>query len=253
MKIHIAYNILDWLNNKIKLSKKITNISEDFQNGFLFAELLYKTRQIPNLSIYYNTNKEKDIIHNFCFLTKNLLDMKIEFDEKSRNNIMNKSPYTAQIFLYKIRQVLDKKLISYDNLKFRNSNEIHNLYTSMMFKNNNEKYYRNHLNKLVSKGKEDELLSKTEKRFNALKQKFKKIDLNEDDYKIIKEDVKKFEVQDEMYNDIHSLENKRKHQISLSEANQLENFNKSMIGMNNIKKWEKDKTYKKVLYYSKAT
>ena len=170
----MADDILDWLNNKIKLSKNITNISEDFQNGFYFAELLYKTRQIPKLSIYYNSNKEKDIIHNFCFLTKNLLDMKIELDETNRNNIINKSPYTAQIFLYKIRQVLDKKLISYDNLKFKSSNEIHNLYTSMMFKNNNEKYYRNHLNKLQRKGKEDELLSNTEKRFNALKKNLKK-------------------------------------------------------------------------------
>jgi predicted nucleic acid-binding Zn-ribbon protein len=39
----------------------------------------------------------------------------------------------------------------------------------------------------------------------------------------------------------------------LTEINQLENFQKSMIGMNNIKKWERDKTYNKVLYYSKAT
>ena len=56
-----------------------------------------------------------------------------------------------------------------------------------------------------------------------------------------------------MHNDIHSLENKRKHQINLTEINQLENYKKSMIGMNNIKQWEKDKTYKKVFYYSKAT
>ena len=249
----MADDILDWLNNKIKLSKKITNISDDFQNGYLFAELLYKTRQIPNISIYKNSNQEKDIIHNFCFLSKNFLDMKIPLDEISRNNIMKKSPYTAQIYLYKIRQVLDKKLISYDNLRFRASNEIHNLYTGLMFKNDNEKYYKNHLNKLETKGKEDENLSNTEKRFLALRKKFKKLDLNKTDYKLIKEGVKELEYFDEKHNDIHSLENNRKKEISFTEANQIESYTQSMVRMRKLKKWEKDQEYKGVLYYSKAT
>ena len=249
----MAEDILDWLNNKIKLSKKITDISEDFQNGYLFAELLHKTRQIPNISIYKNSNLQKDIIHNFCFLSKNFLDMKIPLDELSRNNIMKKSPYTAQIYLYKIRQVLDKKLISYDNLKFRGSNEIHNLYTSLMFKNNNEQYYRNYLNKVERKGKEDENINETEKRFQILQKKFKKIDLNKEDYKLIKEGVKELEYFDEKHNEIQSFEKNRKRILSFSESTQLENFKKSMLGMKEIKNWEKDNLYRRVLFYSKAT
>ena len=59
--------LINWLNKEIVLSKIIKDIPMDFRNGYLFAELLHKTKLIPNLSIYLNSNKEKDIIHNFCF------------------------------------------------------------------------------------------------------------------------------------------------------------------------------------------
>ena len=44
--------LISWLNNEIRLSKKITNIPKDFNNGYLFAELLYKTKQLPSLKIF---------------------------------------------------------------------------------------------------------------------------------------------------------------------------------------------------------
>ena len=81
--------LINWLNNEIVLSKPIKDISIDFHNGYLFAELLYKTNQIPKLSLYKNTNNYKDIIFNFCHLQKNFMDMGIILDEKSRNEIIN--------------------------------------------------------------------------------------------------------------------------------------------------------------------
>ena len=38
----MAEQLKDWLNNEVKLSKKVDNINEDFHNGYLFAELLHK-------------------------------------------------------------------------------------------------------------------------------------------------------------------------------------------------------------------
>ena len=119
--------LYDWLNTELKLTKKVSNIPEDFQNGYLFAEILSRMELIPKLSIYKNTKKEKDIIHNFCYLTKTLLDMNIVLTEKNRNDIISKSKFAAQILLFKIRQVLDKKCITYETLKLKNSKEIHNI------------------------------------------------------------------------------------------------------------------------------
>ena len=118
----------NWLNKEIKLSKTINNISNDFQNGYLFAELLFKTKQIPNLSLFKNTNNRKDMILNFCYLQKNFSDLKIILDEKSRDDIINASPYAAQIYLYKIKQVLSNKNINLEQLKLKESTTIQKLY-----------------------------------------------------------------------------------------------------------------------------
>ena len=40
--------LLNWLNDEIQLSKRITNFEDDFHNGFLFGELLAKYSQQLN-------------------------------------------------------------------------------------------------------------------------------------------------------------------------------------------------------------
>jgi len=37
--------ILSWLNDEVQLSMKVTNIEENFGNGYLFGELLSKYNQ----------------------------------------------------------------------------------------------------------------------------------------------------------------------------------------------------------------
>jgi hypothetical protein len=40
--------ILSWLNDEVQLSHKITDFASDFQNGYLFGELLAKYNQQLN-------------------------------------------------------------------------------------------------------------------------------------------------------------------------------------------------------------
>ena len=136
----MAELLQNWLNKEIILSKSIDDIPHDFKNGYLFAELLFKTKQIPNLSLFKNSQEHKDIISNFCHLQKNFLDIGIILDEKSRDDIMKASPYASQIFLLKIKQVLAKKNIDMEQLKLKESTTIQNLYNKIVFKNENEKY-----------------------------------------------------------------------------------------------------------------
>ena len=245
--------LINWLNNEVKLSKKVNNISEDFQNGYLFAELLHKTKIVPDLSIYKNSNDEKDIIHNYCFLTKNLLDMNIILDEKSRNNILQKSPYTAQIYLFKIKQVLNKRLITFDSLKFKESNKIHKLYHQLMFKSDNEKYLRIRENKLALEEKQKENSNKSEQRLFKFKKRFKGLNFNDKDYKLIEQNIKDMEHYDNVHNEILNLEKNRSYTLNNIENIQLKNWNNSMIKIRKDKKKEHDDFWRKVLYYSKAT
>jgi len=241
----------NWLNNEIKLSKKIDNISDDFQNGYLFAELLYKHKIIPDISIYTNSKLEKDIIHNFCYLSKTFLDMNIVLDEINRNKIIQKSPYTAQVYLYKIKQYIDKKLITFESLKLKQSNSIHKLYTSLMYKNNNEKYLKSRNDKMESEGKKSN--NKTEERLKNIRNRFRRLKFSESEYKLIENNVKDLEIYDEAHKKIFSLEKNRNDKLLNLENEHLLKWNKSMAGIREDKKKEKEQFVKKVLYYSKAT
>ena len=241
----------NWLNNEMKLSKKIDNISEDFQNGYVFAELLYKHKIIPDISIYSNSKEEKDIIHNYCYLSKTFLDMNIVLDEINRNKIMQKSPYTAQVYLYKIKQYIDKKLITFESLKLKQSNSIHKLYTSLMYKNNNEKYLKSRNDKLQTEGKKSD--NKTEERLKNIKQRFKRLQFSESEYKLIESNIKDLEIYDESHKRIFSLEKNRNNNLLNFEQEHLLKWNKSMAGIRKDKQNEKEQFVKRVLYFSKAS
>ena len=98
--------LIKWLNEEIHLSKEITNISQDFKTGYLFAELLHKTKQLQNLTEYKNTSKKKDIIHNFCLLDQVLSRMGITLKEKHRDDrenifIKNKTNFGSKMYKYR--------------------------------------------------------------------------------------------------------------------------------------------------------
>ena len=202
-----------WLNNEIVLSKVISDIPNDFNNGYLFAELLFKTKQIPNLSLFKNSNNKKDIISNFCYLQKNFLDIGIILDEKSRNDMMNASQYASLIYLYKIKQVISRKNIDLNELKIKESTTIQKLYNKMIFKNNNEKYLHSwqekygilSINKRMMKKNYSTLLPAVGKSteeileekygtngniYNEIKSKYNHLNFGEEDIKIIIEEMK---------------------------------------------------------------
>jgi|688.fasta_scaffold1438208_1 hypothetical protein len=46
--------ILAWLNDEIQLSRRISHFEEDFNNGYLFGELLQKYNQQLNFNEFQN-------------------------------------------------------------------------------------------------------------------------------------------------------------------------------------------------------
>ena len=88
-------SLANWINTSLKLSKKITNISEDFYNGYLFGEILDKHRLIPNFNAYTNSNDNKLISKNYQYLTKAFSDLGIKFNDNRRNDLLNKKKGVA--------------------------------------------------------------------------------------------------------------------------------------------------------------
>ena len=49
--------LINWLNDEVQLSRRITNFEEDFHNGYLFGELLNKFSQQLNFSDFVDKYK----------------------------------------------------------------------------------------------------------------------------------------------------------------------------------------------------
>ena len=143
-----------WLNTTVCLSKEIKDISSDFKNGYFFGEILYKHRLIPNFHQYKNTSKRSDISKNYQYLSKAFEDLNIKFNDNRRNDILNKKEGVASQIIFKLKQVIDQKLLSQENLKMqRGPNELHKLYNQMMFPNDNKKYFQDYLSTQMLKSK----------------------------------------------------------------------------------------------------
>ena len=243
-----------WLNEEIHLSKEIKEISEDFKNGYLFAELLFKLKQIHNLSQFKDSNNKKDIINNFCLLNKTFLDMGIFLNEKDRNEIMNGGVYTSKIYLLKIRQVLSKKYINLEQLKYKYSNDLQKLYNKMYFNSQNDRYLYNLKIRLENEKNNNALNSnnstKTEGNeisinkkysiggilYNQLKKKYSHLNLSDFELEIILLDMKDEEIKlNDLKEKIQKLEKKREKQCLNQEKKEIKNWNSSII---EIKKYK---------------
>ena len=142
----------EWLNITICLSKEIKDIASDFRNGYLFGEILHKHKLIPNFHQYRNTNKRSDISKNYQYLSKAFVDLNLKFNDERRNDILNKKEGVASQIIFKLKQIIDQKLLSKENLLMQKGpNELHKLYKQMIFPNENEKYYKDLLNRRALK------------------------------------------------------------------------------------------------------
>ena len=244
--------LIKWLNSEIHLSKEITNISEDFKSGYLFAEILSKTKQLHNLHEFKNSSNKKDIIHNFCLLDQILLRMGIIMNEKDRNEIINGSNYTSKIYLLKIKQYLDKKCINIEQLNHRYSNDLQKLYNSYIFKNQNEKYLynlkirteneKNNINKANNNSQTltENNLNKYEKGgplYLQLKKKYSHLELSDNEINFMLTEMKEEETKRKLLKDIiQKTEISRNRKCQSKEKTELNLWKSSIINLNKYKK-----------------
>ena len=247
--------LIKWLNQEIHLSKEITNLSEDFKNGYLFAELLHKTKQLHNLSDYKNTLNKKDIIRNFCLLDQVFLRMGIILSERDRDEIMKGNIYTSKIYLLKIKQILDKKCINLEQLNHKYSNDLQKLYNSVIFKSNNEKYLynlkirteneKNNMNKgtMSSRSLTEQNLDNIDNKYSKggpvylkLKKKYSHLQLSEFDLEILLLDMKEEEKKYKMLKQsIQKTETARKNKCQSKDKLELNVWKSSIVDLNKFK------------------
>ena len=115
--------LLNWINNEVKLSKKIQNIEEDFSNGYFFGELLYKYKLLPQFNQFKNSNDKSSITRNYLLLQYKFDDLKINFSDSDKRELVNKKKYKAEMVLFQIREKLFSKLLQIGEITERISNQ----------------------------------------------------------------------------------------------------------------------------------
>ena len=249
--------LLNWLNNEIKLSKKITDIPKDFRTGYYFAELLNKTNHLPVISSYKNTTNQKDIIQNLHQLQNNLKDIGISLNEQCKNKILNADIYTSKIYLYKIKKLLESKNIDLKQLYFKNSISLAKMYNSIYYKNDNEKYLK-HFNRqtIFNSGINHYKYIRTYDEnkykiggelYKEIKKEYAHLDLDDFDMEMILADIKDSEYKlNHLKNYVYQSEDKQKTNNRLKEEKEIKNWNISLNRINNIKYKIKSKENNKV-------
>ena len=119
--------IKNYLNNEIQLSKKITglkSIQREFKSGYLFGELLKKSKQVPiDLSLYNkNPLSQTEIKENFLQLKKDLKKIDLNINNYTIDEILANVPGSISNLLYKIKTQIDRRKISFDNILTKISN-----------------------------------------------------------------------------------------------------------------------------------
>ena len=234
--------LINWLNTDVKLSKQITSIPEDFQNGYYFAEILHIFGLIPNFSSYTNSTKKKDISKNYQYLTKAFVDLNIKFNDDKRNQVLNKQKGIAAQLLFQIKQALDRRYISKETLMPKRSRELADIYNANLFKNDNEKYFRDLLNKQAVTGKKK--LTPLQKFSQTLSDYDKEIlnNIEKDEAYLKKE-------HDDRLNSIHKKEKEKGQLEKDKDEKNLQSWNNQMTIKRKFDKQMHDEFWSQVEFY----
>ena len=99
--------LVRWLNDEVKLSKRVTSLEADFADGFLFGELLSKFNAQPDFARFRTGSNPELKIDNFVRLEPTMRNLGVPFDSKSVNAIMTEKRGEAAQLLYALRGVLE--------------------------------------------------------------------------------------------------------------------------------------------------
>lgn len=124
--------LVNWLNNDIKLSRKISNIDKDFSNGYLYAELLFKFKQIPNIKNFNDSNNINTIDKNFLFLEHNFKNLNIQLNQENLKKLKNGEKNQNKKILYLIKMYFSNKKINLNNLWSKNSDKMHKAFNTLL-------------------------------------------------------------------------------------------------------------------------
>lgn len=103
----MAQLILDWLNDDVKLSRRVESLAEDFQDGTLLGELLFLHNQQDNFDKFIFKANADAKINNFCLLETSMKRLGLTFNSKTAFDVMNGNIGVIRTLLYEIKTAVE--------------------------------------------------------------------------------------------------------------------------------------------------
>jgi hypothetical protein len=103
----MARLLLQWLNEEVCLSQEIISIADDFSNGYLLGELLFRYNQQESFDLFQNSKTSDAKIKNFCLLEPTMRHLGVFYNSQLVYEIIHCKSGTMKTLLYEIKIILD--------------------------------------------------------------------------------------------------------------------------------------------------
>ncbi|OQR89688.1 flagellar protein [Thraustotheca clavata] len=100
--------LLTWLNEDMKLSRRVNEFEAAFASGYLVGEILYKANQQHNFGDFIDMDSADAKIVNFCLLEPTMRALEIRMDPVFAVSIMNEEKGAAAKLLYQLKMAIER-------------------------------------------------------------------------------------------------------------------------------------------------
>ena len=112
----MSETIFNWLNTQCNFSPNISNIENEFANGYNFGKLLHDNNLFDNMDKLKNTQKKEDSLNNYYLIRKALDKIDVHLTDSDINELINKKRYKAELYLFKIKQKFSLKNCQFNEI-----------------------------------------------------------------------------------------------------------------------------------------
>jgi hypothetical protein len=99
--------LFDWLNDDVRLSRKVIAFREDFQDGYLLGELLSKFNQQLDFNQFSTKGTPAAKLNNFCLLEPTMRKIGVHFNSRVVTEIMAGKETITKNLLYEMKTALE--------------------------------------------------------------------------------------------------------------------------------------------------
>ncbi|RYH11952.1 hypothetical protein EON65_38405 [archaeon] len=103
----MSHLILHWLNEEVRISRHVDNFSEDFKDGYLLGEILFRFNQQLNFSEFVADETPQATLKNMQLIEPTLRRIGVKFNSRIASEILRGEERATKNLLYQLKIALE--------------------------------------------------------------------------------------------------------------------------------------------------